>query len=244
MRRPSSDSAVFSLRGISDAPRIADAPRLLAREVTLDIPPGNYALLARDPLVARHLIDLLAGVRPPQQGRISAHGRVSWPVARPGFIRGKVTGPQIISFVARMYGLDLDVCMGFMNEMLTDPEGMGENIEHWPPVLRMEFNHALALLPVFDVYIVDGVFPYGDRRFTRLWRGLFAARSQGKTTILFTSRLSEAREHCTQALVLDNGSLSIEDLETALCKFPPRPLMAAGMAEQPANDEDARDGLI
>ncbi len=188
------------------------------------IPQGRYALLSREPLLRKPAISLLAGLRPPQGGRVRHVGRCSWPIGRPGFIRGELTGLQIIGLIARLYDLPEKSCVAFMREILTDPESLRTRMSHAPMRDRAEFGYSLALLPQFDLYVFDGVFPSFVDRFTSLWLRLFSQRIEGRTLILSTTRAMEARHHCTSALILDAGHIRIDSqLDQALYDFPPRP---------------------
>lgn len=76
---------MISFQRTSDEPEIAGIRRQIASSVDLDIPTGRYALLTSDPLAKKPAVDLLAGLRPPQVGRISFIGLTSWPIGRPAF---------------------------------------------------------------------------------------------------------------------------------------------------------------
>lgn len=214
---------MITLENVHDHPFVGPTRHDLFRGVDLVIPPGRYALLARDPSIRKPAIDLLAGLRPPQHGRIRLGGRCSWAIGRAGIIRGKINGFHIIGLIARLYGLDQRMCIAVVSELLSEPDVLRELVEHWSGTTRMEFMHAVALLPRFDIYVVDGTFPFAKSRFTTLWRALFDERTAGKTLILSTVRANEVRDHCDSALVLHHGRIELtHDLDQAVAKYPPR----------------------
>lgn len=214
---------MIELTGICDNPKIGAARKLLAADIYLRIPVGRYALMSDDPALTRPAIDILSGIRPPASGRVTVRGLCSWPIGRAGFIRGKVNGYEIVALVSRLYNLSHTLCTEFVREMMTEPSALGDKIEHWPSAVRHEFSHAIALLPPFDIYAIEGTFPFFQNRFTRLWKDLFERRTSGRTLILATTRVNEIRTHCDRAIVCRRGGIEIEDdLESAIAKYPLR----------------------
>jgi len=232
---------MIALENVFDTPLIGGMQYPLALDVNLAIPPGRYALVSRDPLARKPAIDLLAGLRPPAAGRVWRLGACSWPVGRAGFIRGKLTGRQIVALIARIYSLDYKFCLYIVEEMMTLPEFMDEFIEHWIVTARQEFGYIITLLPQFDIYVIDGTLPYRKDRFNLLWRALFEERISGRTLILSTVRVSEANEFCDAALVLNRGKIEIESqLDEILREFPLRPAFddsGRGSVDSPVDDQ-------
>ena len=201
-----------------------DAPVLL--NASAIIPAGRYALLATDNAVRRPVLDLITGSRAPARGRVNRQGLSSWAIGRGAFIRGRSTGEQLVRMIARLYHLDGRLCEGVVRDMLTSPERLPEPIERWDSASRQEFGHVLALLPSFDIYVIDGAIPSRKGSFTSLWNVLVRQRIMGKTLILSTVRAPEAMEFCDKALIVDNGRIRIsEELEQALADYPPRPFL-------------------
>jgi capsular polysaccharide transport system ATP-binding protein len=197
----------------------------LALGINLLIPKGRYALLSPDLRLRRPMLDLLAGVRPPASGAIRQNGLVSWPIGRAGFTRGKVTGFHLLALLSRIYSLDRAISEAVVGEILTNPDCLGQIVDHWDSSARFEFLHAVALLPRFDIYIVDGALPVAGTRFHRLWWPLFEQRLSDRTFVLLTTRAREAEDYCDAALVLRNGLVEIDDeLDQALGRYPARPL--------------------
>mgnify|MGYP001767401079 CR=1 FL=1 len=221
---------------------IAGAPRQLLIGVSMQIPVQRYALLSQDPTLHRALIDLLAGLRPPTVGRVWRTGVCSWPIGRSGFVRGRLSGWQAVRMVARLYGLDEDLCRWTVAETLSQPELFDTRLDLWPPSARQELVCLVPLLPQFDIYIADGPLPVRRDRYTTLWRALFAERVKGRMLVLSTSRLGEVSEHCDVALVLEGGVLRIEtNLDDALLRYPLR-LAPVEERRTVEGDDDAEFG--
>lgn len=211
---------MIELRNVFDTPTIAGEQRCVALGVSMSIPRGRYALLSRDSNLTRPAIDLFAGARPPRRGVIYRSGVCSWPIGRAGVVRGKLTGVQIISFIARIYRLDAILCACVVKDAMTDPALLGDRVEHWPLPDRIEFGLLLALLPTFDIYVVDGNLPYRKDRFARVWSLLFEEKIAGATLIVSATRTAELKNLCDEAIILQQGDIWIEkDLAHVLSRY-------------------------
>jgi len=229
---------------VTDEPKIAGRERLLAADVDMDIPPGRYALLTDNILIKKPAVDLIAGLRPPHIGRIDFGGLTSWPIGRPAFLRGKVTGRHVVMLLSGLYGLDVRLANAILENTLTEPGNLDEVVEYWSVEFRHEFGFAVALLPSFDVYIVEGVFPYLKDRFTYLWRSLFDEKSAYKTLVSASSRVADLTEYCEKAIIFSKGRLEItDDLKAAIDEFPPRPPAPDPQKGFERTDEPADDIL-
>jgi len=214
---------VIYLNGVTDTPRLFGATPPLLIDSDLYIPQGRYALLSRQPEFHRAIVDVIAGLRPPRIGFVQHMGRVSWPVGRQGFVRGKATGLRMIEFVCAVYGMEPTPCVELVSDLMTSPEYLAGPMEHWPLYVRQEFSFALALAPDFDVYVIEGAIPFESCRFTNLWLALFEERLVGRTLLLSTYRPQQMADYCTKGLVYEQHGLRIEDdLAESIRRFPVR----------------------
>lgn len=230
---------MLGLMGVTDVVRVGKIDVLVGLNVTMRIPRGRYVLLAKQAPARRPAIDILCGARPPQAGTVVWNGRPSWPIARPGFVRGRLTGFQCIAMVTRIYELDVALSTELAEDMLSNPEVLAEPMSEWDALSRHEFGHILALLPVFDTYLVDGALPVRRDVFTRKWRRLFDQRIEGKTLILATTRVGECKEFCDRALILRDGRIDIEEQRDELLdQYPLRTLGASAGPETREREPD------
>ncbi|MDI3440378.1 hypothetical protein QLG07_12990 [Erwinia sp. V90_4] len=214
---------MIHLTGVTDCPRVFGERKLLLSNVDLVLAPGRYALLSSKPECHRPLLDVLAGIRPPQRGLVQHRGLVSWPMGRQGFIRGKGSGLKMVRLVCNLYGLDVHSSIDWLADLMTHPEYLSRPMADWPLFMRQEFSFALALIPDFDIYLVDGAMPFQPCRFTRLWRALFEKRLANRTLILSTYRHSQMTDYCTKAMIYERNGLRIEEnLTDCIGKFPAR----------------------
>jgi len=211
------------LNDVTDNPHVFGERHSLLSRVDFVLPRGRYVLLSQHPQRHRSLIDVMTGLRSPRSGRVSHAGQVSWPIGRQAFIRGKASGLRMMKLVCALYGIEYAGCVEFVSDLITSPEYLQRPMEDWPLPMRQEFAFALALVPAFDVYVIEGVIPFEANRFSRLWLALFEERLVGRTLLLSTYRQDQVMDYCTRALVLEEGQLRMEnDVEACLKQFPLR----------------------
>jgi capsular polysaccharide transport system ATP-binding protein len=216
--------AMIHLDAVTDTPLLYGRRVPLLTDVTFDLPLGRYALVSETPEDHRAVIDVIAGLRPPDQGSVSHTGQISWPIGRQGFVRGRANGQDLIDLVCGLYDIEADYAFEVVATLISRPDYLDKRVEQWPPYVRQEFTFALALLPNFDIYVVDAAIPFEASRFTRLWQSLFEERLAGKSLILATYRQNQMLEYCAKALVYERSGLSIdEDLDACIKYFPARP---------------------
>lgn len=215
---------MLDLHSVTDTPTIYGRAVPLLTDVDFHLPAGRYALLSETPEFHRALIDVLAGLRQPDQGLVSHVGRISWPIGRLGFIRGRASGQVIIDLICGIYDMDPDESGEIIATLISLPEYVDRPVEEWPAHIRQEFTFALALLPEFDIYLLDAPLPFEPSRFTRLWQALFEEKLVDKTLILTSYRQNQMVDYCARALVYKQSRLMIDDdLDACIERYPARP---------------------
>ncbi|WP_371747503.1 ATPase [Caballeronia sp. Sq4a] len=243
MQRPADVTDMIRLHAVTCSSTIAGSRAPLLSNADLDVAQGRYALLSRTPEAHRALIEVLAGLRRTRHGFVEHRGRVSWPLGRQGFIRGKANGLRMIEFVCALHGLPAKAAIELVADLITCPAHLELPMEHWPLATRQEVSFALALAPDFDVYVVDGALPHEASRFARLWRALFDERLVGRTLILSTYRRQQMADYCVKGLIYEGSSLRIDaDLDECLRRFPPRRANGESVASADGNGLDAAPG--
>nr|WP_159834901.1 ATPase [Burkholderia sp. 8Y] len=234
---------MIRLHAVTCSSTISGSRTPLLSSADLDIEQGRYALLSRTPEAHRALIDVLAGLRRPDRGFVEHRGRVSWPLGRQGFIRGKANGVRMIEFVCALHGLEVKAAVELVADLITNPDHLELPMEHWPLATRQEVSFALALAPDFDVYVIDGSMPFEASRFARLWRALFDERLVGRTLILSTYRRQHMADYCAKGLVYEGSRLRIDaDIDECIRRFPPRRSSSDIVASADDNGFDAGPG--
>lgn len=176
----------------------------------------RVGLVAPSALHAERLIDLLIGYIKPKQGVIRRRGRISWPIGRVAQLRSVLTGSQTLHVFADLYGLDARDTLSHVERLMDLTDLMNKPVARWPRDKVLELAYTTALLPQFDVYIVEGSLNASDEAFMERWGEVFAARLEKAQLIYYTSSPAYMARYATSAVALKNGKLiAYSDLNDA-----------------------------
>lgn len=210
----------------------------------LSLPPRTLALIGESRLAAVAVMDLLCRRLVPQQGEIAFNGSVSWPIGHTGPFSVAVTGTQAMSHFATLYGFDRRHGIAFMKAEFADPGIMTRPMLVWPKMLQTQFAMLMALIPDFDIYIVDtNLIMAEDAAFSRRFLELFNLRRKGKTTLITARQTKVLQAMCDGALVVADRRLYLQDdLDAALGVS--NKIVLKDEPEGDAEREDDDDGLL
>ncbi len=184
----------------------------------LTIPKRNMALIGESRVAVVAMLDLLCRRLIPQRGAIHFGGTVSWPIGRTGPFSVATTGTQAISHFATVYGFDRNQGLAFMTAEFAAPELFTEPLARWPAAMKIQFFMLMAMMPAFDVYLIDSSFVMPENvAFTRRFLELYNLRCREKTTLITARQTKVLHALCDSALVIADGMAYLEDnLEAAL----------------------------
>ena len=185
---------------------------------SLVVPRQRMALVGSTRANTVAVLDLLCRRLVPQKGQIIYRGRVSWPLGHPGPFSVAVTGTQAISHFSILYGIERELAVAFMVEEFQRPDLLNTAISNWPRSLQHQFMLLMALIPSFDIYLIDANIVFeDDPAFTRRFLQLFNTRIADRTALFTVRQAQVIRQMCTAALVVDNGSIRYtDDVEAAI----------------------------
>lgn len=168
----------------------------------------SYVLLASSERVRSEFLRLCLGSRLPQSGAVVRQGKVSWPIGNPAVFRYDLSGYATARFFASIYRLNPHDVIDFLTDFAALPdETMASTVRLWPTPLALKLNLALALLPGFDIYAVEGSPLHPDIQFQRRWLEAFEARIDGRMTLISTTQIHAVRRLCRLALIVHNGKV-------------------------------------
>jgi capsular polysaccharide transport system ATP-binding protein len=163
------------------------------------------------------LIRLLAGVEPPNSGRIRRQGRISFPLGYGGTFHPNLSGRENVVFLARIYGADERQVLDFVADFSELGQYMDMPVETYSSGMRAKLAFGACLAIDFDVVLIDEVTAVGDARFQARCHAAFESRLNSADMIMVTHSLSTIRAYCDCAAVLNRGRLvTFESLEDAI----------------------------
>ena len=192
--------------------RLDGRSKVVADNVNVTFPAGKaVGLLGRNGAGKSSLLKMIAGTLDPTSGEIRSQGTISWPVGFAGSFHGDLTGAQNVRFLARIYGVDTDELVGFVEEFA----GLGTHF-HLPfrtysSGMRSRLAFGASMGIHFDTYLVDEITAVGDQAFRTKSSEMFRDRLKMSGAVMVTHTMAQVRELCTAVAVLEDGQLTYFD---------------------------------
>lgn len=192
--------------------------KVVIDNLNLTLPTGrSLALLGRNGAGKSTLLQIIAGTMRPDSGRIVSDGTLSWPVGFGGSFHGELTGAQNIRFIARIYGVDTQQLMDFVEDFAELGKSFHMPVRSYSSGMRSRLAFGASMGIYFDTYLVDEVTAVGDAVFRRKSRAVFNDRMKYSSAIMVSHHMNELRDFCDSGIVLENGQMQyFDDLEEAI----------------------------
>ena len=202
---------VFTLDGKS---------KVVADNINVTFPAGrSVALLGRNGAGKSTLLQMIAGTMDPTAGRVVSTGSISWPVGFAGSFHGDLTGVQNTRFVGRIYGVDTDELVDFVEDFA----GLGVHFRlpfrTYSSGMKSRLAFGVSMGIGFDTYLVDEITAVGDAAFRQKSSAVFLARMRQAGAVVVTHSMPQVRELCDAAAVLEDGRLTyFDDVEEGIAQ--------------------------
>jgi capsular polysaccharide transport system ATP-binding protein len=192
--------------------RMRGQTKTVARDVSVEFPTGvSVALLGRNGAGKSTFLQMIAGTQAPTSGRITTTGTVSWPIGFAGSFHGELTGAQNTRFVARIYGVDADELVDFVEDFA----GLGMHfrlpLRTYSSGMRSRLSFGVSMGMRFETYLIDEVTAVGDAAFRDRSEALFKTRLAGAGAVVVSHGMGQLRALCTAGVVLEDGRLTWHD---------------------------------
>lgn len=194
--------------------------KVVADNLNLTIPSGvSVGLLGRNGAGKSTLLDMIGGRVRADAGQIVTTGTVSWPVGFTGSFHGDMTGGQNTRFVARVYGVDTDSLVEFVEDFAELGDHFHLPVRTYSSGMRSRLAFGVSIGIPFDTYLVDEVTSVGDAAFKVKSRHVFEQRMETAGAIVVSHSTPQLRLLCTAGLVLENGKCTYyEDIDEAIAQ--------------------------
>ncbi len=197
-----------------------DGPKHVARDVTQTFPSGvAVALLGRNGAGKSTMMQMISGAMRPDSGSVEIIGSMSWPVGFAGSFHPKLSGEQNVRFIARVYGVDTDELIDFVEDFAELGAHFHLPVRSYSSGMRSRLAFGVSIGIPFDTYLVDEVTSVGDASFRTKSRAVFRERMKDAGAVVVTHSMTEVRALCTAGAVLENGELTyFDDVEEAIAQ--------------------------
>ena len=178
---------------------------------------NSLGILARNGSGKTTIINMMAGLEKPDEGKIIRTSRISFPLGFMGGVIGKHSATENARYIAQLYSLDPDYIEGFCRWLCGIEEYFDRPVGTYSSGMRSRFNFALMLALEFDIYLIDEGMPSTtDVEFNRKAGSILRDRLKTSTVIVVSHQARTLEKFCRSAAVLRNGQLYMfETLEEA-----------------------------
>ncbi|RFP90968.1 ABC transporter ATP-binding protein [Rhodobacteraceae bacterium 63075] len=192
--------------------------KVVVEDLTAVFPSGqSIALLGRNGAGKSTLLRMISGALRPTSGRVLSTGTISYPVGFAGSFHPQLTGAQNTRFVARIYGVDTDELVDFVQDFAELGRHFHMPIRTYSSGMKARLSFGVSMGIPFDTYLVDEVTAVGDGAFREKSIQLFEDRRKRAGAIMVSHSPPMIRAMCDKAVVLENGEVTFyDDIETAL----------------------------
>lgn len=194
-----------------------------SRKVILDrasfsVEVGNsLGILAKNGTGKTTIINMMAGLEKPDEGRVIRTSRISFPLGFMGGMVGRHSAKENARYIARLYALDPDYIESFCRWLSNIGEYFEMPLGTYSAGMRARFSFTLMLALEFDIYLIDEGMPNStDVEFNRKAGEVLRQRLKNATVVMVSHQASTLEKFCRSAAVLRNGQLyKFETLEEA-----------------------------
>lgn len=199
---------MINMSGITKAYGTSSGPVTVLDGVDLSLNRGEaVGILGRNGAGKSTLIRIIGGAEMPDAGVIERSMSVSWPLAFGGGFQGTLTGLDNLRFICRVYGVDAESCLPFVEEFTELGIYLREPVKTYSSGMRARLAFAASMVVDFDCYLVDEIVAVGDSRFqAKCHEELFVKRAD-RARIIVSHDPGFVRSHCDRATVLTDGKL-------------------------------------
>lgn len=173
---------------------------------------NSLGILAPNGAGKTTIINMMAGLEKPDEGRILRSSRISFPLGFMGGIVARHTAMENSRYIARLYGLDPDYVEAFCRWLCALDEYFDMPIGTYSSGMRARFSFALMLALEFDIYLIDEAMPAAtDPAFNERAGAILRERLKNATLVIVSHQASTLEKFCRSAAVLRNGQLYMFD---------------------------------
>jgi capsular polysaccharide transport system ATP-binding protein len=175
-------------------------------DLSLTLPAGTrLGVLGRNGAGKSTLLSMIGGTSRPSGGEIRRHAAISWPLGFGGTFHPDLTGAQNARFVARIYGVDTDALVAYVEAFAELGDFMDMPVRSYSSGMKARLAFGMSMGIHFDWYLVDEITAVGDARFRRKSLAVFKSKLRDAGLLMVSHSISTIRTYCTSGLVLEAG---------------------------------------
>ena len=192
--------------------------KVVLDHLNLTLPSGaKIGVLGRNGAGKSTLLGMVAGTAHPNRGEIRRHASISWPLGFAGSFHADLTGAQNVRYVARIYGMDTDTLVDYVEDFAELGEFMDMPVRAYSSGMKARLAFGMSMGIAFDWYLVDEITAVGDSAFRRKSLAVFQDRLREAGLLMVSHSIGTIRSYCDSGLVLEGGTARyFEDVDEAI----------------------------
>jgi capsular polysaccharide transport system ATP-binding protein len=211
---------MIEFRHVTKAYRTRGQPKVLLNDLSLALPKGaTVGVLGRNGAGKSTLLGMVAGTVRPDSGQIRRHATISWPLGFSGSFHPDLTGAQNARFVARIYGVDTDGLIAYVEDFAELGDFLDMPVRSYSSGMRARLAFGMSMGIAFDWYLVDEITAVGDAAFRAKCLAVFKNRLKESGMLMTSHSPGVIRAYCRSGIVLERGEATyFEDVEEAIAQ--------------------------
>jgi lipopolysaccharide transport system ATP-binding protein len=206
------DSAVLISRGRDRVRRTTRSDIWALRGIDLDIEPRDcLGVIGRNGGGKTTMLQLLAGVSAPTEGRVSVRGRVAPLMAVGVGFHPELTGRENVYINATILGMErAEIDEAFADIVAFSDIGdfIDTPVKFYSSGMMVRLGMSVAVRSQPDILLVDEVLAVGDQSFQERCLGRMGEyANDGRTVIFVSHNLGALARLCDRCIWLDHGKL-------------------------------------
>ncbi|MGL5009492.1 MAG: ABC transporter ATP-binding protein [Paracoccaceae bacterium] len=209
---------MIAFEGVSKSFATNRGRKVILDQASFRIEPGNsLGILAKNGAGKTTIINMIAGLEKPDEGRIIRNARISFPLGFMGGLVTRHTATENARYIARLYDLDPDYVETFCRWMAGIGDYFDMPVGTYSQGMRARFSFSLMLALEFDYYLIDEGMPQTtDVEFNKRAGTMLRDRLQNATVVIVSHQAGTLEKFARSAAVLHNGQVYMfETLEEA-----------------------------
>lgn len=199
---------MIRLEGVNKSYQTRNGTARVLKDVALSVQAGErVGILGRNGAGKSTLVRLISGAELPTSGLIRRSMSVSWPLAFGGAFQGSLTGYDNLRFICRIYDVDADEKVEFVEEFSELGIYLREPVKNYSSGMRARLAFAISMVIEFDCFLIDEIIAVGDARFHEKCNHELFEKRADRAMIIVSHDATYIREHCSRAAVLVDGQL-------------------------------------